>query len=78
MASVDSLVIELLKAINLPALMTTVAMLFRSLLTPVVLAASADNVVTLSSSATPALCAVIISVGENADVKALATDLVLV
>jgi hypothetical protein len=65
-------------AINLPAFTVTVAMLVKPAVTSLVLAVEADSVVTLSSSATPALCAVIISVGENADVKALAADLVLV
>ena len=45
--------------------------------TPAVLLPMLDNAVTLSSSATPARCAVTSSVGENADVKALASDLVL-
>ena len=78
MLKVDALVNWLLMAINLPALTVTVAKVFRSPATSVVLAASADNVVTLSSNANPALCAVTSSVGENADVKALANCLVLV
>jgi hypothetical protein len=65
-------------AINLPAFTATVAVLVKSAWTSLVLAVEADNAVTLSSNAKPARCAVAISVGENADVKALASDLVLV
>lgn len=78
MLTVAALVNELVTAINLPALAYTVLLLFNAAIPPVALEACADNVLTLSSNATPALCAVATNVGENADVNWLLKLLVLV